>query len=199
MNEPAPARVEATMRSTIAFALSALLSACAVGSPSPRAEAVALRLASVTATTPAAPRWIVTPGGSDARAAVRRIGESRTVTAFASQEGLTAGTPAEALDRAIAEIRFAYDSGRHRLRAFESSAEGERCRNYRLTAEDAGVPGGADRRYIVLARGRVCVVDGHQLLARLEYNDRHVEGEPPLASFEEEAATFLQSLSAPGA
>jgi hypothetical protein len=187
------------MRSMIAFALAALLSACAVGSQSPRAEAVTLRLPGFTATTPAAPRWIVTPGGGEAQAAVRRIGESRTVTAFASQEGLTAGKPAEALDHAIAEIRFGYDSGRHRLRAFESSVEGERCRNYRLTAEDAGVPGGADRHYIVLARGRVCVVNGHQLLARLEYNDRHVEGEPPLASFEEEAATFLQSLSAPGA
>jgi hypothetical protein len=187
------------MRSTIAFALAALLSACAAQSPSPRAEAVTLRLPGFTATTPAAPRWIVTPGGGEAQAAVRRIGESRTVTAFASQEGLTAGTPAEALDRAIAEIRFGYDSGRHRLRAFESSVEGERCRNYRLTAEDAGVPGGADRLYIVMARGSVCVIDDRHLLARLEYSDRHVEGEPPLSSFEDEAAAFLRSLPAPGA
>jgi hypothetical protein len=186
------------MRPIIALALAALLSACAGSSPAPRAEAVTLRLADIIATTPAAPSWIVTPGGSDAQAAVRRIGETRTVTAFASQEGLSAGTPGETLDRAIGDIRSGYDSGRHRLRAFESSEEAKGCRGYALTAEDAGVPGAAERVYIVTARGRVCVLNGSGLLARLEYSDRHVEGEPPLPSFEGEAMEFLESLSAPG-
>jgi hypothetical protein len=41
-------------------------------------------------------------------------------------------------------------------------------------------------------------LNGSGLLARLEYSDRHVEGEPPLPSFEGEAMEFLESLSAPG-
>ena len=186
------------MRPTISLALAALLSACAGQSPGTRAESIALRLPGFSATAPAAPRWIVTPGGSDAQAAVRRIGETRTVTAFASQEGLSARTPGETLDKAIGEIRSGYDSGRHRLRAFESAEEKQGCRGYVLTAEDAGVPGSGARLYIVTARGKVCLLEGGDLLARLEYSERHVEGEASLPSFEDEAAAFLQSLSAPG-
>jgi hypothetical protein len=176
----------------------ASLSACAAGSPRPQPQAVSLRLPGFSAEAPAAPGWILTPGSSSAQAAVRSLGDSRTLVAYASEEGLrerAGGKMEEALDRALADIRAGYESGRHRLRSFETGEEDAGCREYRLTSEDAGVPDRAGRLYVVTARGKVCVIAERNLVARLEYSDRRVESEPPLPSFDEEAEAFLASLA----
>jgi hypothetical protein len=189
------------MRSVVLIALAALLSACAGVERDPGAASVALRLPSFTATAPAAKGWILTPGTATARAAVRSVGDNRTLVAFASEEDLRdlAGAENEgALDEAVAEIRTSYEGGRHRLRSFEQDDAVEGCREYRLVAEDAGVPDRAGRLYVVTARGKVCVVPERNLVARIEYSDRRVEDEPSLPSFEQEAEAFLESLSVPG-
>jgi hypothetical protein len=176
------------------------LSACATGPSRPQAQAVALRLPGFSAEAPPAPGWILTPGTASAQAAVRSLGDSRTLVAYASEEDLRAlagAAPDTALDRAIAEIRATYEEGRHRLRSFEQEQAEDGCRGYRLTAEDAGVPDRAGRLYLVTARGKVCVVAERNLVARLEYSDRRVETEPPLSSFDEEAEAFLGSLAVP--
>ena len=190
------------MRPTIVIALAALLCACASQSPPPEAEAVTLRLPGFTATAPPAPRWIATPGIAQALAAVRAVGESRTVTAFASEADLRdigGAHPDVALERAIAEIRSGYDGGRHRLLRFDEAPDADGCRSYALSAEDTGVPDRAGRLYVVDARGRICVFPEQNLVARVEYSDRHLPQESPIPSFEGEAKAFLQSLSVPGA
>ena len=119
------------------------LSACAAGSSRPQPQAVPLRLPSFSAEAPPAPGWILTPGSPSAQAAVRSLGDSRTLVAYASEQDLrelTGGAPDLALDRALAGIRAGYEGGRHRLRSFAQEQAGEGCRKYRLTAEDAGVP-----------------------------------------------------------
>ena len=189
------------MRSVLLIALAALLSACAGIERDPEAVSVALQMPGFTATAPAAKGWILTPGTATARAAVRSVGDNRTLVAFASEEDLRelAGAESEgALDKAVSEIRTSYEGGRHRLRSFEQDDADEGCRKYRLTAEDAGVPDRAGRLYVVTARGKVCVVPERNLVARLEYSDRRVEDEPPLPAFEQEAEAFLDSLSVVG-
>ncbi|HXV22975.1 MAG TPA: hypothetical protein VED46_01835 [Alphaproteobacteria bacterium] len=182
---------------TIPAAGALLLSACIGAQPEPIARPVPLVLPSFTVTAPAAPAWILTPGTARTQAAVRPIGESRTVVAFAGEEELT--KPAEnveaELDRAVDEIRAGYDGGRHRLYAFSEAPDAPNCRNYRLTAEDSGVPDRQGRIYLVTALGRVCLYPELALLARLEYSDRRLPDEPPLPSFDEEAEAFLGSLS----
>lgn len=189
------------MRTLLPLLLAAVLSSCAsVGRP-PEAEPVALTLPSFTATAPAAPGWIRTPGTVQAQAAVRPVGETRTVVAFASEEDVRerAGPDGDAaLDRALQEIRASYEGGRHRLRSFEAADAEDGCRAYRATAEDAGVPDRAGRLYVVTAVGTVCVRPERNLLARLEYSDRRLEDESPLPSFEREAAAFLASLRVAG-
>jgi hypothetical protein len=110
------------MRFAFLIALGALLSACAGLDRDPGAATVALRLPGFTATAPAARGWIMTPGTATAQAAVRSVGDNRTLVAFASEEDLRelGGTQSGgALDKALAEIRRSYDGGRHRLRSFE--------------------------------------------------------------------------------
>jgi hypothetical protein len=129
------------------------------------------------------------------------MGDTRTLVAFASEEDvrdLAGAESAGALERAVEEVRASYEGGRHRLLSFDAEDAKDGCRLYRLTAEDAGVPDPAGRLYVVTARGMVCVIPERGLAARLEYSDRRVETEPPLPSFEEEAAAFLESLSAKG-
>jgi hypothetical protein len=189
------------MRFAFLIALGALLSACAGLERDPGAATVALRLPGFTATAPAARGWIMTPGTATAQAAVRSVGDNRTLVAFASEEDLRELAGAQsggALDKALAEIRRSYESGRHRLRSFEQGDADEGCREYRLTAEDSSVPDRAGRLYVVTALGKVCVLPERNLVARLEYSDRRVEDEPPLPAFEQEAGAFLDSLSVAG-
>ena len=189
------------MRFILLIALTVLLSACSSAERDPGAATVALRLPNFTATAPAARGWIMTPGTARAQAAVRSVGDNRTLVAFASEEDLRelAGAESEgALEKAVAEIRTSYEGGRHRLRSFEQDDADEGCREYRVMAEDAGVPDRAGRLYVVTAKGKVCVVPERNLVARLEYSDRRVENEPPLPEFEQEAEAFLESLSVPG-
>ncbi len=182
---------------TIPVAMAVLLSACFGAAPVPESRPVFLMLPSFTATAPTATAWILTPGTAWAQAAVRPIGETRTVTAFASEERASSPGANEELelDRAVGEIRAGYDGGRHRLQSFREEPDAPSCRNYRLTAEDFGVPDRQGRIYLVTARGKVCLYPERALLARLEYSDRRLPDQPPLPSFEEEADAFLKSLS----
>ena len=189
------------MRRLLPLLVAAVLPGCAdLGGP-PNAEPVALTLPSFTATAPAATGWILTPGTTQAQAAVRSVGETRTLVAFASEEDMRAlagGGSDAALDRAAQEIRASYEGGRHRLRSFDITDAQDGCRAYRVTAEDAGVPDRTGRLYVVTAVGKVCVRPERNLVARLEYSDRRVEDEPPLPSFEQEAEQFLESLRVAG-
>ncbi len=178
-------------------ALATLLWACSGLDPTPTAETVSLRLPGVSATAPAAPDWILAPGSAQVQAAVRSIGDTRTVVAFVGEEVAPTdpSTPAAILDCAVAGVRAGYAGGRHRLLDFTESPDGQECRGYRLTAEDAGVPGGADRLYLVSARGRLCADAERDRIIRLEYSERRLSEEPLLASFEAEAEEFLRSLT----
>lgn len=176
-------------------ALAALLWACSGLDPTPTAETVSLQLSSVSAVAPAAPGWILAPGTAQVQAAVRSIGDTRTIVAFAGEETHDAGLPAAMLDRAVAQVRADYAGGRHRLLDFAETPGGQECRGYRLTAEDAGVPGGAERLYLISARGRLCAYPERGRIVRLEYSERRLPEEPPLVSFEAEAQAFLGSLS----
>ena len=115
------------MRFLYIAGLAVLLSACAGAEREPGAEPVALRLPSFTATAPSARGWIRIPGTAMTQAAVRSVGDTRTLVAFASEEDLRklAGTESEAaLETALAEIRTSYAEGRHRLRSFEEASAG---------------------------------------------------------------------------
>jgi hypothetical protein len=189
------------MRRSCAVAMILILSGCAGSAPELDAETVQLRLPGFTATAPAARGWILAPGTAEAQAAVRSMGDTRTLVAFASEEDLRdlSGADTEgALDRAVQEVRTSYEGGRHRLRSFEEEEAGQGCRGYRVTAEDTGVPDLAGRLYVLTARGKVCLIAARSLLARVEYSDRRVEDKPPLPSFEQEAEAFLDSLFVPG-
>jgi hypothetical protein len=189
------------MRAVFVTLLVGVLSACASGGRAPDEAAVALRLPSFTATAPPARGWILTPGTAMAQAAVRSVGDTRTLVAFASEgdlQELTGADSVGALDRALGDIRASYGGGRHRLLSFQHEDAETGCRGYRAVAEDTAVPDRAGRLYVVTARGKVCVLPERNIVARLEYSDRRVEDAPPLPEFEQEAKAFLESLSVPG-
>ena len=190
------------------FIISSILMLVACASTSPTEQPAKLQFIKGSVTLPQAEDWRFgeypgkqTPG----QYAVRGLSPTYSIAArleyrakFSYLDAFdNMSRPREMINKRLEEIHKSYSVGRFKLISFDSSQKtltNAECIEFRVDATDYEVPGYKDQAHPLRAIGLSCIFTDSPLYLLIGYSERRAASERSLATFDVEAAKFLDGL-----